>query len=59
MRKIKSSDFIKFLSPKILQSLNRKKLLKYYIVHLNFARAYLFTEFIINYINKNHVNRFK
>lgn len=40
-----------------LGEFEKKKLLEYDIAHLNFAGAYLFTEFLVNYINKNYIKK--
>ena len=42
-----------------LGQFEKKDLLKYDIVHLNFAGSYLFTEFLINVINKNIITHNK
>ena len=38
-----------------LGQFEKKDLLEYDIAHLNFAGSYLFTEFLINVINKNFI----
>ena len=40
-----------------LGKFEEKQLLKYDIAHLNFAGAYLFTEFLVNYVNKNYIKK--
>ena len=40
-----------------LGKFEEKQLLKYDIAHLNFVGAYLFTEFLVNYVNKNFIKK--